>query len=101
MNYVPAAPERNTRSATALLPKYGLTRTVVLRALFAADGIVKHSLVLSGLPHELTQRAIKAARRIKFSPATIDADRCRCLFSSNTISIFIDECLFTSLRSRL
>lgn len=46
--------------------------TVVLRAVFAADGTVKHILVLEGLPFGLTQAAVAAARRIQFTPATLD-----------------------------
>jgi tetratricopeptide (TPR) repeat protein len=46
--------------------------TIVLRAVFAADGTVKHILVLQGLPFGLTERAIDSARRIKFVPATLD-----------------------------
>lgn len=49
-----------------------ITGTVVLRAIFAADGKVKHILLLSGLPDGLTEAAIRAAQRIKFVPATID-----------------------------
>jgi len=44
---------------------------VVLRAVLASDGTVRHILVLSGLPHGLTESAITAARRIKFTPALI------------------------------
>lgn len=50
----------------------GVTGTVVLRAVFAADGTVRHILVLNGLPYGLTEAAIRAARAIKFVPATID-----------------------------
>jgi protein TonB len=46
--------------------------TVVLRAIFAADGKVKNILVLSPLPNALTERAIDAARKVKFEPATKD-----------------------------
>lgn len=46
--------------------------TVVLRAVFAADGTVRHILVLQGLPNGLTAQALKAARRIRFVPATIN-----------------------------
>lgn len=46
--------------------------TVVLRAIFAADGTVQHILVLHPLPYGLTEKAIKAARQIKFVPATKD-----------------------------
>lgn len=49
-----------------------ITGTVVLRCIFAADGTVKHILVLNGLPDGLTEMAIKAARKIKFVPASID-----------------------------
>ena len=44
--------------------------TVVLRAVFAADGKVKNILVLSRLPNGLTERSISAARKIKFEPGT-------------------------------
>jgi TonB family protein len=46
--------------------------TVVLRAIFTADGNVKNILVLSPLPNGLTERSINAARKIKFQPATKD-----------------------------
>ena len=46
--------------------------TVVLRAVFAADGAVQNMLVLRALPYGLTERAMAAARRIKFVPATKD-----------------------------
>jgi TonB family protein len=50
----------------------GTTGTVVLRVVFASDGKVKHFLIVHGLPHGLTERAIAAARQIKFVPATIN-----------------------------
>lgn len=50
----------------------GVRGIVVLRAVFAADGTVQHILVLTGLPEGLTERAIKAARLIKFEPATVN-----------------------------
>lgn len=46
-----------------------VTGNVVLRAVFDADGTVRHILVLAGLPHGLTESAITAARQIKFTPA--------------------------------
>jgi len=49
-----------------------VTGTVILRCIFAADGTPKHFLVVRGLPDGLTQLAIRAARKIKFVPATID-----------------------------
>ncbi len=44
---------------------------VVMRAVLAADGQVKYILVLQSLSHGLTEEAVKAARKIKFQPATI------------------------------
>jgi TonB family protein len=46
--------------------------TVVLRAVLTADGQVRNILVLSRLPYGLTERAIEAARKIKFQPAEKD-----------------------------
>lgn len=45
---------------------------VTLRCVFAADGTVKHILVLESLPHGLTDASIRAAKRIKFVPATLN-----------------------------
>lgn len=45
---------------------------VVLRCVFAADGSVKHILVLQSLPNGLTERCIAAAKKIKFTPATLN-----------------------------
>jgi len=52
--------------------KFGITGTVVLRAVFAKDGQVTNLHVVSKLPHGLTQRAIEAARAIRFTPAMKD-----------------------------
>lgn len=49
-----------------------ITGTVVLRAIFAANGRVVGIHAVSGLPHGLTERAIDAARQIKFVPAIKD-----------------------------
>ena len=46
--------------------------TVVLRALFAADGTVKHIVVIYGLPHGLTWQSVRAAQKIKFVPAAVN-----------------------------
>ncbi len=46
--------------------------TVVLRCVFAADGTVKHILVVQSLPKGLTEQAVAAARQIQFVPATRD-----------------------------
>jgi len=50
----------------------GVEGTVVLRAVFAEDGTVKSVLILNPLPNGLTERAIQAAKKIKFTPATKD-----------------------------
>jgi TonB family protein len=46
--------------------------TVVLRAVFAKNGKVENIRVVSGLPNGLTERAINAAKQIKFVPAMKD-----------------------------
>lgn len=50
----------------------GTRGRVTLRMVLAADGVVRHILVVRGLPDGLTQNAINAARRMKFIPATKD-----------------------------
>lgn len=45
---------------------------VILRAILAADETVKHIEVITGLPHGLSEKAIEAARQIKFKPAMKD-----------------------------
>ncbi|CAN5861302.1 hypothetical protein BH18ACI4_BH18ACI4_16780 [soil metagenome] len=52
--------------------KNQITGTVVLRAVFTSGGQVTNIRSVSGLPHGLTERAIAAARQIRFSPATKD-----------------------------
>jgi len=52
--------------------KYRITGTVVLRALFSAEGKVTDIEVVKKLPHGLTGATIKAARSISFSPAMKD-----------------------------
>lgn len=52
--------------------KQWISGTVVLRAVFSAKGKVVNIRVVSGLPHGLTERAIEAAKKIKFIPATKD-----------------------------
>jgi TonB family protein len=49
-----------------------ITGTVVLKAVFASDGTVKHILVVEALPGGLTETSVAAAKRIKFVPATRD-----------------------------
>lgn len=45
---------------------------VVLRLVLGDDGRVRHIFIISGLPDGLTEEVIKAAREIKFAPATKD-----------------------------
>ena len=49
-----------------------ITGVVVLKCVFAADGTVTNIRVIQGLPNGLTEKAIEAARKIKFIPATKD-----------------------------
>ncbi len=50
----------------------GVTGTVVLQAVFASDGSVKNVFVTRALSFGLTSKAVKAAKRIQFTPATKD-----------------------------
>ena len=52
--------------------RHGVEGTVVIRCIFAATGKVTNIHVISGLPDGLTERAIKAAEKIKFVPAMKD-----------------------------
>ena len=52
--------------------KNQVSGTVVLRAVFASNGSVTNIRTVSGLPHGLTERAMAAARQIRFTPATKD-----------------------------
>jgi TonB family protein len=52
--------------------KFGVQGTVVLRAVFTKNGQVANVHVVSKLPHGLTQKAIDAARGIRFEPAMKD-----------------------------
>ena len=52
--------------------KNQITGTVVLKVVFASNGSVTNIRTVSGLPYGLTERAIAAARQIKFVPATKD-----------------------------
>lgn len=51
-----------------------VTGTVVLRAIFAFDGKVRAIRVIKGLPDGLSQMAVRAARRIKFVPASVNGE---------------------------
>ena len=52
--------------------KNGISGTVILKVVFAKNGEVQNISVVSGLPYGLTERAIVAARKIKFTPAIKD-----------------------------
>jgi TonB family protein len=52
--------------------KNQITGTVVLKVVFSSNGSVTNIRTVSGLPYGLTERAIAAARQIKFVPATKD-----------------------------
>jgi TonB family protein len=52
--------------------KNQITGTVVLKVVFASNGSISNIRTVSGLPYGLTERAIAAARQIKFVPATKD-----------------------------
>ena len=52
--------------------KNNVNGLVRLRAVLATDGRVKHILVMKGLPHGLTEKAVAAARQIRFTPAVKD-----------------------------
>src|SRR5689334_13828333 len=52
--------------------KNQITGTVVLKVVFASNGSITNIRTVSGLPYGLTERAIAAARNIKFRPATKD-----------------------------
>jgi TonB family protein len=52
--------------------KNQITGTVVLKVVFSSNGSVQNIRTVSGLPYGLTERAIAAARQIKFVPATKD-----------------------------
>lgn len=50
----------------------GIEGTVVLQAVFNADGSITNIRVIRGLPHGLTDNAVEAARKLRFYPAKKD-----------------------------
>ena len=52
--------------------KYAVQGTVVLRAIFSNSGEVTNIRVMRRLPHGLTERAVGAAKLIRFTPALKD-----------------------------
>ena len=59
-------------SYTAAAERDQINGTVILRCIFRSDGTVTNIEVIQGLPGGLTQKAIEAAKKIKFVPATKD-----------------------------
>jgi len=52
--------------------KNQVTGTVVMRCVFTSSGIAKNIKVMSGLPYGLTEKAMVAARQIRYVPAIKD-----------------------------
>lgn len=52
--------------------KQRISGKVILRCIFTSNGTVTNFIVVQGLPGGLTEKAIEAARQIKFTPATKD-----------------------------
>jgi TonB family protein len=77
--FSPGEVDRKARVLSRPEPQYteearedAVEGTIVLRAVFSEDGLVKNIRVVSGLPDGLTEKAVEAARQIKFSPALKD-----------------------------
>ncbi|HEY5404227.1 MAG TPA: TonB family protein [Pyrinomonadaceae bacterium] len=52
--------------------QYQVEGTVVLKAVFSSSGKVTNIRIYRTLPSGLTEQAVKAARRIQFTPAVVD-----------------------------
>ena len=50
----------------------GVSGSVILRGLLGSDGKVKQIIALLTLPDGLTEKAMEAMRKMKFTPATKD-----------------------------
>jgi len=64
--------EKPEPTYTEAARKNQITGTVTLRAVFSSGGQVTNIHAVSGLPDGLTERAIAAARQIRFVPASKD-----------------------------
>lgn len=64
--------EKPEPTYTEAARKNQITGTVVLRAVFSSSGTVTNIHAVSGLPDGLTERAIAAAKQIRFIPAQKD-----------------------------
>jgi TonB family protein len=52
----------------------GVQGTVVLNVVFSADGTITNIQVIKGLPDGLTEKAVEAAKKIRFKPALRDGN---------------------------
>jgi TonB family protein len=68
----PAILHREKAVYTDAARNAGVQGTVALMVVFADDGIIKHIMVIQGLSHGLTEQAVEAARKIRFTPAMRD-----------------------------
>ena len=64
--------DRPEPSYTKEARKHQVTGTVILRCVFRSSGKVTDIKVIQGLPDGLTERAVKAAKKIRFVPAMKD-----------------------------
>jgi TonB family protein len=64
--------EKPEPTYTEAARKNQITGTVVIKAVFSASGQVTNIVAISRLPDGLTEKAIAAARQIRFVPATKD-----------------------------
>ncbi len=62
-----------------------LEGTLLLKAIFSADGTINNIKVAAGLPYGLEENAIDAAKRIKFIPAMKDGKFVSTWMSSSNI----------------
>jgi tetratricopeptide (TPR) repeat protein len=63
---------REKATSTDAARDAGIQGTVILMAVLADDRVIKHIMVLQPLSHGLSEQAIMAARKIRFTPATKD-----------------------------
>lgn len=62
-------PPRSTEESR----RHSFRGKIVVQAILTADGEVTHITIIEGLPYGLNEKAIEAARKIKFEPATKDS----------------------------
>ena len=78
-SFIPTQPDERVRLLKKPEPSYTeearankVTGTVILKVVFTSKGTVENIRVVRELPGGLTERAIEAAKKIKFVPATKD-----------------------------